>query len=68
MSQVSKRSRKSLIATLAALLLFAAATFQIAGDNILLGVVFFASASCFSSLARIYHERESREDSKDIRL
>lgn len=66
MAEKNRQNRKSLMATLAALLLFAAATFQIADDNTLLGVVLFASASCFSSIAGILHEREAREDSKDI--
>lgn len=47
--------------TLAAVLLFAAATFQIADGNTLLGVVFFGAASCFSSLAGILRERETEE-------
>ena len=38
-----------------------AATFQIASDNVLLGVVFFGAASCFSSLAGVYREREMSE-------
>ena len=55
--------RKDQMATLAALLLFVAATFQIADDKMLLGVIFFAAASCFSSLAGIYHEREAPKSS-----
>lgn len=55
--------RKDQMATLAALLLFVAATFQIADDKTLLGVVFFAAASCLSSLAGIYREREARTGS-----
>ena len=66
MVEKNKRNRKSLIATLAAVLLFAAATFMIADDNILLGMVFFASAACFSSLAGAYRKGEAREDSSDI--
>lgn len=51
------------MATLATVLSFAAATFQIADDKTLLGVIFFAAASCLSSLAGIYHERETPKSS-----
>lgn len=61
-----KNSRKSQMAALAAVLLFAAATFQIADDNILPGVVLFASAASLSSIAGICHERAAREDGRDI--
>ena len=59
MEEKNKRNRKALVASLAALLLFAAATFQIADGNMLLGVVLFGAASCFSSLAGIYRERKA---------
>lgn len=62
-----KNSRKSKMAALAAALLFAAATFQIADDNTLLGVVLFASAACFSSIAGVCHGRVASEDSGDTR-
>ena len=63
MKEKNNTVRKDQMATLAALLLFVAATFQIADDKTLLGVVFFAAASCLSSLAGIYHEREARTGS-----
>ncbi|MBP3893693.1 MAG: hypothetical protein J6D34_06595 [Atopobiaceae bacterium] len=63
MTEKNRPIRRYQMATLAALLLFAAATHQIANDKTLLGVVFFAAASCLSSLAGIYHEREARTDS-----
>ena len=59
MTEKNQPIRRYQMATLAALLLFVAATFQIADDKTLLGVVFFAAASCLSSLAGIYHEREA---------
>ena len=61
-----KTSRKSQIPALAALLLFVAATFQIADGSILPGVILFASATCFSSVAGICHKREASEEGRDI--
>ena len=43
---------------LAAALMFAAATFQIASDHVILGAVLFAAAACFASAARICQKRE----------
>ena len=63
MKEKNNTVRKDQMATLAALLLFVAATFQIADDKTLLGVAFFVAASCLSSLAGIYHEREARTGS-----
>ena len=63
MTEKNQPIRRYQMATLAALLLFVAATFQIADDKTLLGVVFFAAASCLSSLAGICHEREARTGS-----
>lgn len=57
MVEKNKRIGKAPMTALAAVLLFVAATFQIADDNMLLGVVFFGAASCFSSLAGVYRER-----------
>ena len=55
--------RKHQFVALTALLLFAAATFQIADGSIYLGVALFGAASLFSSLAGIYHEREVHKGS-----
>lgn len=63
MTEKNRPIRRCQMATLAALPLFVAATFQIADDKTLLGVVFFAAASCLSSLAGIYHEREAPKGS-----
>ena len=54
MTQEIKDTRKYRITTLIAVLLFAAATFQIADSHILLGVIFFGAAACFSCLAAKY--------------
>ena len=51
---------------LSATLMFVAATFQIANDHVILGAVFFAAATCFTSAALIYQKREkSRRDEKE---
>ena len=63
MTEKNRPIRRYQMATLAALLLFAAATHQIADDKMLLGVIFFAAASWLSSLAGIYHEREVHKGS-----
>jgi hypothetical protein len=63
MTEKNQPIRRYQMATLAALLLFVAATFQIADDKTLLRVVFFAAASCLSSLAGIYYEKEARTGS-----
>ncbi|MBR2717567.1 MAG: hypothetical protein IKD79_07535 [Oscillospiraceae bacterium] len=46
---------------LAALLLFVSATFQIANDQFIMGVVFFGAAACFASAANTYREKEKEE-------
>ena len=43
---------------LAAVFMFAAATFQIAGDHFILGAIFFAAAPCSVSVAGICQKRE----------
>ena len=63
MTEKNRPIRRYQMATLAALLLFAAATHQIADDKMLLGVIFFATASWLSSLTGIYHEREVHKGS-----
>lgn len=63
MTEKNRPIRSYQMATLAALLLFAAATQQIADDKMLLGVIFFAAASWLSSLASIYHEWEVHKGS-----
>ncbi len=50
---------------LAALLMFVAATFQIAGDRFILGVVFFGSAICFTAAANKYREKEGRDKKEE---
>ncbi|MBE6479587.1 MAG: hypothetical protein E7Z98_03640 [Olsenella sp.] len=56
-----KSIKRAPMATLAAVLSFAAATIQVADNRPFLGVAFFGAASCLSSLAGIYREREERE-------
>ena len=45
----------------AALLMFAAATYQIAGGQIMQGVVFFGAAVCFTTAANRYREKDKEE-------
>ena len=45
----------------AAVLMFAAAVFQIAGDHWILGVIFFASGTCFSAAAGTYRGKKTEK-------
>ena len=47
--------------TLSALFMFAAATFQIASSNFILGVVFFGAAASFTCAANVYREKEKKQ-------
>ena len=49
----------------AALLMFAAATFQIVSDHFILGAVFFGSAACFLAAANRYGEKERKEKQEE---
>ena len=46
---------------LAALFMFVGATFQIASDHYMLGVICFAAAVSFSCSANVYRKREKEE-------
>ena len=48
--------------SLAALLMFAAATFQIAVDRFPIGAVCFGSAACFLAAAGKYRKKEAEEN------
>ena len=50
---------------LAALLMFAGATFQIASDHYMLGVVCFAAAVSFSCSAEVYRKKEKEVNQKE---
>ena len=47
---------------LAAVFMFAAATFQIVNDHFLLGAIFICAAVCFMSAAGIYRKKETEEN------
>ncbi len=49
----------------AALLMFAAATFQIVSDHFILGAVFFGSAACFLAAADSYRKKEKQENREE---
>ena len=44
---------------LAATLMYAAAVFQIAGDNILVGAILFTAATCFACTAGLVRKDEA---------
>ena len=46
---------------LAALLMFVAATFQIAGDHVIPGAICFAAAASFAYSANVYRKKEKEE-------
>ena len=60
---MSKKSSKWL--ALAALLMFVGATFQIASDHYMLGVICFAAAVSFSCSANVYRKKEKEETQKE---
>jgi 1,4-dihydroxy-2-naphthoate octaprenyltransferase len=51
--------------TFAALLMFVGATFQIASDHYMLGVICFAAAVSFSCSAEVYRKKEKEEKKKE---
>ena len=51
--------------TLAALLMFVGATFQITSDHYMLGVVCFAAAVSFSCSAEVYRKKEKEVNQKE---
>ena len=51
--------------TLAALLMFVGATFQIISDHYMLGVVCFSAAVSSSCSAEIYRKKEKEENQKE---
>ena len=50
---------------LAALLLFVGATFQIASDHTMPGVICFAAAVSFSCSAEVYRKKEKKGNQKE---
>ncbi len=59
-------SKKSKWLALAALLMFVGATFQIASDNFILGVICFAAAVSFSCSAKVYRKKENKEIPEEV--
>ena len=60
---MNKKTSKWL--TLAALLMFAGATFQLTSDHYMPGVVCFAAAVSFSCSAEVYREKEKEVNQKE---
>ncbi len=59
--EMKMNRKKSKWLALAALLMFVGATFQIASDHFMLGVICFAAAVSFSCSANAYRKKENRE-------
>ena len=51
--------------TLAALLMFAGATFQITSDHYMPGIVCFAAAASFSCSAEVYRKKQKEVNQKE---
>ena len=62
---MSKWFSKSKCLMLAALLMFVGATFQIANDHFMLGVIYFAAAVGFSCSAYAYQKKENKEKQEE---
>ena len=54
-------SKKAKWLALAALLMFVGATFHIANDHFLSGIICFGAAAAFTSSANVYRERAKKE-------
>ncbi len=50
----------------AALLMFVAATYQIANESFFPGIIFFGAAACFASAAGVYQKREKEERQEGV--
>ena len=64
--KMNKMISKSKWFALAALLMFAGATFQITNDHYMLGVICFAAAVSFSCSANVYRKKEREEMQKEV--
>ena len=65
MLKVKQKMKNSTIAkcwTLAALLMFVTATFQIVNGNFIVGAVCFGSAACFMAAAAKYRKKAAEEN------
>ena len=62
---MNKNNSKSKWLMIAALLMFVGATFQIASDHYMLGVICFAAAVSFSCSAEVYRKKEKEEKKKE---
>ena len=51
--------------TLAALLMFVTATFQIVSENFIVGAIFFGAAVCFMSAAAKYRKKGEENQQKE---
>ena len=51
---------------LAALLMFVGATFQIANDHFILGIICFGAAAAFTTSANVYRERAKKEKQEEV--
>jgi len=61
---MNKRISKWL--ALAALLMFVGATFQIANDHFILGIICFGAAAAFTTSANVYRERAKKEKQEEV--
>ena len=62
---MSKKISKSKWLTIAALLMFVGATFQITSDHYMPGVICFAAAVSFCCSAEVYRKREKEAKQKE---
>ncbi len=58
-------SKKSKWLALAALLMFVGATFQIANDHPVLGIICFGAAAAFTTSANVYREKAKKEKQEE---
>ena len=61
-----KNNTNAKLWSLAAVLMFAVAVFQITSDHFLPGAVFFGAAACFMSAAGIYRKKAAEENRQEV--
>lgn len=63
---MSKKNSKSKWLAFATLVMFVAAVFQIADDNVLFGIICFSVAVSFAALANVQREKEKEEKEEEV--
>lgn len=63
--EMKMNSKKAKFLALAALLMFVGATFQIANEHFIPGIICFGAAAAFTASANVYRERAKKEKQEE---